>query len=248
MKKIPRLSKSYIIHEDADVFIVASSKSSNVKTGDMIQIWILDNTRHPVESRRDKHDALNQCKGCVLASGNGCYVNANPLSAIYRKHKSDNPYPQLVAGSLEFRRFFSGKKVRFGAYGNPSMIPLPLTQSIANLASKWTGYFHDWHMMSPDDARAYGKYFMASCVSTNYQDAQALGLRTFTTVASVPDDQQTGMECLADSHGMQCAECGLCDGTNRRGGKLPNVWIKVHGYQTKKASVATATATATAKP
>ena len=239
MQTKTKLSKSYLLHEDDNIFIVATSQTSNVKTGDMIQIWILDNTRHPVESRRDKHDATNQCKGCPLASGNGCYVNTNPLATIYRKHKSDSPYPHLTNGSTEFRKFFSGKKVRFGAYGNPSLIPLLLTQSIAILASKWTGYFHDWHLMTPDDARAYGKYFMASCESTNYHEAQALGLRTFTTVVDAPSDKRTGMECLADSHGMQCAECGLCDGTNRRGGKLPNVWIKVHGYQTKKASVAT---------
>lgn len=237
-----KLQTSYLLHEDSNVFIVATSKSSNIKTGDMIQIWILDNTRHPVESRRDKHDAVNQCKGCPLASGNGCYVNTNPLSALYRKHKSDNPYPPLELGSKEFRKFFAGKRVRFGAYGNPTMIPLPLTMSIAALATKWTGYFHDWHMMPTEDAQSYGKYFMASCESTNYKDAQAIGLRTFTTVPvdaeQAPDG--SGIECLADSHGMQCTECGLCDGTNRRGGKLPNVWIKVHGYQTKKANLATA--------
>ena len=48
------------------------------------------------------------------------------------------------------------------------------------------------------------------------------------------------MECLADAKGMTCVECGLCDGTNRRQGRLPHVWIKVHGYQTKKAAAATA--------
>lgn len=195
---------------------------------------------HPHESRSTGADSSNQCAGCPLASGNGCYVSVNPLSAIWRKHTSPNPYEPMSMGTPEWRKFFRGKAVRFGAYGNPSMLPLAMVESIAKLARKHTGYFHDWHSMPVERARAYGRFFMASCESHNYERAQDLGLRTFTTqpiAGDVPKD--AGMECLADSHGLSCAECGLCDGTNRRNGRLPNVWIRVHGYQTKKANAAT---------
>ena len=232
--------KSYLIHQTEDIFIIAQGGSTNRKTGNMVQIWILDNRMHPVESRRGGFDASNQCQGCPLASGNGCYVNTNPLSAIYRKHKGDNPYPLLEMGTPEWASFFEGQAVRFGAYGNPSLIPLSMVESIAGFARKWTGYFHDWDVMEAELAKAYGKYFMASCESTNWAEAHRMGLRTFTTVpADTHGTKDIGMECLADAKGMTCVECGLCDGTNRRQGKLPHVWIKVHGYQTKKASAAT---------
>lgn len=233
-----KTENAYLLHSDERIFIVATSGSKNEKTGDMIQIWIMDATRHPSESRKSGHDALNQCAGCPLASNNGCYVIDNPLIAIAKKYARDG-YKPLSIGTPEFARFFRNRAVRFGAYGNPSLIPLPLVESIAKLSRRWTGYFHDWHLMTEERAQAYGRYFMASCETQSWQKAQAIGLRTFTTCAEPSDIVGSGIECLADKAGMQCAECGLCDGTNRRDGKLPSVWIKVHGRQTKKAAAVT---------
>lgn len=233
-----KLENSYLLHSDSKIFVVATTGSKNAKTGDMIQLWILDATMHPSESRKSGHDALNQCAGCPLASNNGCYVIDNPLITIAKKH-ARNGYKPLAIGTPEFTRFFKGRAVRFGAYGNPSLIPLPMVEAIAGLARRWTGYFHDWHVMTPEKAQAYGRYFMASCETKSWQKAQALGLRTFTTCSTPEDVKGSGIECLADSKNLQCAECGLCDGTNRRAGKLPSVWIKVHGRQTRKAAAVT---------
>lgn len=120
-------------------------------------------------------------------------------------------YPDLVMGTPEFDKLFKGRYVRFGAYGNPSHLPLPLIAYIASLARRWTGYFHDWQFMKPARARAYGKYFMASCEPHNWQQAQLLGLRTFTVTETPEQVQGSGIECLADSKGIQCASCGLCE-------------------------------------
>lgn len=229
--------KSGIIYQSKTIIAIATSESVNAKTGSGVQIWILDARMHPVESRRGGHDAENQCKGCPLASENGCYVNANPLSAIWRKYTAGG-YSMLRLGSPEFDSLFAGQYVRFGAYGNPSALPILLIEYIAGLASRFTGYFHDWHQMPASKARAYGRFLMASCETSNWQQAQALGLRTFTTCSDPVDIKGAGMECLADAKGMQCKECGLCDGT-ARARKLPSVWIRVHGYQVKKASIAT---------
>ena len=104
-----------------------------------------------------------------------------------------------------------------------------------------TGYFHDWNIMPMQLAKSYGRFLMASCEPSNVAFAQNLGLRTFTVVSETPSDRSLGIECLADSKGLQCAECGLCDGTARsakRSKPLPSVWIKAHGYQVKKATLA----------
>lgn len=84
------------------------------------------------------------------------------------------------------------------------------------MARRWTGYFHDWQFMKPARARAYGKYLMASCEPHNWQAAQLLGLRTFTVTETPEQVQGSGIECLADSKGIQCSEFGLCDRTSRR--------------------------------
>jgi len=219
-----------IIHETQDIVAIATRNSTNRKTGKSVQIWILDATMHPVESRRSGHDADNQCNGCPFSSNNGCYVNANPLGAIWRAYQRGS-YEYLQMGTREWHDFFSVPFVRFGAYGNPSHLPVEMIDSIARLSKRITGYFHDWHEMPAPLAKAYGRYFMASCEPTNVEYAKNLGLRTFT-ISETP--LINDIECLADAKGLSCAECGLCDGNNRRS-SLPSVWINPHGYQLKKA-------------
>lgn len=226
----------HVIHQTDSVVVIATKDSSNPKTGNGIQIWILDARMHPAESRQTGADAKNQCSDCVFASGNGCYVSVNPLGSIFRAWQRGR-YTPLIMGTPEWQRFFSGKFVRFGAYGNPSLLPLPMVESIATLSRRFTGYFHNWKSLPASEARAYGKFFMASCEESNIAQAQSLGLRTFAVVSQPVAG--AGIECLSDTRGMQCKDCGLCDGTFRRGGALPSVYIKAHGYQVKKAISAT---------
>ena len=229
-----------IIWSDWNVVAIATTESDNVKTGPMIQIWLIDRNLHPVESIRSGKDSTLQCAGCPFASGAGCYVSPLPLMAIWRKFQR-NEYPTLSFFSPEWQTFWKGKAVRFGAYGNPSLLPLPVVESIAKLALKHTGYFHNWKEMSVAEARAYGRFFMASTEPWNVQKASALGLRTFTVFPEGTQPESVGIECLADSKGLTCTQCGLCDGTERsakRSVPLPSVWIRVHGYKTKKATAA----------
>jgi len=228
-----------ILWEDWNVVAIATTGSLNSKTGDMVQIWLLDRNLHPVENIQTRKDASLQCKGCPFASGKGCYVAPMPLMAIWNKYQR-NDYPRLAFGSPEWESFWKGKRVRFGAYGNPSLLPLCVVESIAGLAKKHTGYFHNWQTLSIDEAKAYGRFFMASCEPWNIAKAHKLGLRTFTVLPEGAVTEGYGIECLADSKGMTCAECGLCDGTERsakRSKALPSVWIKAHGFKTRKANV-----------
>lgn len=234
-------SVMFILSQNKKTVVIATASSLNSKTGTGIQIWILDATMHPVESRRKGHDALNQCKGCPLASGNGCYVTSMPISAIWRAWKAGR-YSKLNYGTKAWKDFFDNAPfVRFGAYGNPSLIPLRMVKDIAKRAKNITGYFHDWHLMQPAKAKVYGEYLMASCEKDNWKQAQALGLRTFTTISgNEKAPKGTGIECIADvtNKRIQCKDCGLCDGNRRKDKVRPSIWIKVHGYQLKKARAA----------
>jgi hypothetical protein len=227
-----------VIWSSWNVVAIATTESDNVKTGPMVQIWLIDRNMHPVESIRSGKDSTLQCAGCPFASGEGCYVSPLPLMAIWRKFQR-NEYPTLSLFSPEWQSFWAGKAVRFGAYGNPSLLPLPVVESIAGLARRHTGYFHDWKEMSRDEARAYGRFFMASCESWNVGKAHALGLRTFSVLPAGAKPPSGSLECIADSKGLTCAQCGLCDGTersDRRNNPLPSIWIQAHGFKTRKAT------------
>jgi len=226
-----------IIFETWNIVVIATRDSDNRKTGKMIQLWVINRNIHPVESIRSGTDAMLQCRGCAFASGKGCYVGSLPLMAIWRKY-SKGEYDKLEPGTQAWADYWVDVKVRFGAYGNPSLIPLDIVSDIVERCESHTGYFHDWHLMPACDAVAYGRYFMASCEPCNVAQAQAMGLRTFT-VYPVDAQQGDGLECLADSKGLTCAECGLCDGTARSDARvksLPSVFIRVHGYKARQAS------------
>lgn len=229
----------YLIHETADLVVFATTDSTNIKTGPMTQIWIMARNLHPVESRRTGHDATLQCQGCPYASNQGCYVSPLPLMQIWRVYQSGD-YETVTMESPEWASLFDNASVRLGAYGNPSMLPLAMLEDICSRAYMWTGYMHDWNLMPASLAKSYGRFLMASCEPSNVQFAQNLGLRTFTVVSDVPSDRSLGIECLSDTKGIQCIDCGLCDGTqrsNKRNKPLPSVWIRAHGYQVKKATL-----------
>jgi hypothetical protein len=62
--------------------------SSNVKTGNMIQTWILLADRHPLEARKSGADAA-VCGDCVHRRGS-CYVALNHApSAVWHAYRRD---------------------------------------------------------------------------------------------------------------------------------------------------------------
>jgi len=224
-----------VIFENKDLFVVATGHdrpSANRKTGPMVQLWILSQDMDPVKSVKTGHDAKTICAGCPFASGNGCYVNVgqSPLS-IWRAYKRGS-YGKLLP--KDYGQFFKGKTVRFGAYGNPSLIPLAIVKAVASASNGWTGYFHNWKEMKPAMARAYGQYFMVSTETEESRcKADSAGLRYFHVSPNKPSD---AIECLSDAKGITCEKCKLCAGLSKS--RLPSVWINPHGSKKTKAEMA----------
>lgn len=227
---------AYLLFQSEKILVFATENTQNTKIGAGTQVWIMDATMHPLESRKTGNDAKLQCQGCKLSSNNGCYVAPMPLLGIWRSY-IEGRAKFIQPGSSEWSKLFVNQFVRLGAYGNPSMIPLPLLKRIIKDCRAHTGYFHDWHLMEPQKAKEYGKYFMASCDLNNYKQAQALGLRTYT----ISDKEVPGsVECYNKTKGITCLECKTCEGTL---GGTKNVYINSHGYQINKARQATQLAT-----
>jgi hypothetical protein len=225
----------YLLHEgttNGQPYVVIATgitkPTDNSKTGDMIQIWIMLKDVHPAAGVRSGLDATTICTGCPFAAGNGCYVNVNFAPAgIWKKYQRAE-YPYLAP--RDYHIVFGGRKVRFGAYGNPTLIPFSIAKAIAKASDGWTGYYHNWATMSHREARQWNTLFMASTeTQSSLKLAQSLNLRTFHVSTEKPEGF---IECLSDSHGISCAKCLLCSGLNK---PAKPIWINPHGFRTKKA-------------
>lgn len=223
------MSNGYVIHEDSSRVIIAtgfSSPSDNRKTGDMIQVWILCKAEDPVTAIRTGLDRLI-CGNCRHRGHeeNGrhgvertCYVNEGqaPLG-IWKAWKAGR-YP-----TLQWMDIFAGRRVRFGAYGDPTHMPLSLALAIAGVASGHTGYTHQWRKPS---LQGWKQLLMASVDTTaELLIARSMGWSTFRVT---PDTDHHSIEtlCASDRLGTPCADCLACAGA--RGG-IRAIHIPVHG-------------------
>jgi hypothetical protein len=221
------MSNGFILHEDRDRVIIATgfeTASDNRKTGDMIQIWILVKSVSPTEAIRTGLDRLI-CGNCVhrgheengrFGVGRSCYVNPGQApQGIWKAWKAGRYSP------LRSLECFVGRKVRFGAYGDPTHIPLPLALAIAGVASGWTGYTHQWRKPSLQPWRSL---LMASVDSVaELVIARSMGWSTFRVGSEASAGESL---CASERIGTPCMDCLLCAGA--RGG-LESVHIPPHG-------------------
>lgn len=224
-------ANSYLLHKgiiDGESYlIIATMHSNNAKTGDMIQICILLEDTDPVAGVLSGLDARTICQGCPFASGEGCYVNVgqSPLSIWRAYHRGNIPFLSFKDYSFHF----AGRKVRFGSYGNPTLIPRHIVRYIASICDGFTGYFHNWRELGKKQARIWNQYFMASTeTEESLLLAKKWGLRVFHASPVKPDGL---LECVADSHGKECIDCMLCEG----GKNAKSIWINPHGSKKAKA-------------
>ena len=217
------MSNGFVLHEDTHRIIIAtgfSTPSDNRKTGDMIQIWILCKAVDPVEAIKSGLDRLI-CGICVHrgdghGSGRSCYVNVGqaPLG-IYRAWKAGK-YP-----TLQFMDIFAGRRVRFGAYGDPTHLPLSLALAIAGVASGHTGYTHQWRKPS---LQGWRSILMASVDTVSeLVIARSMGWSTFRVGSEASVGESL---CASEAIGTPCSVCLLCAGA-RNG--LESVHIPPHG-------------------
>jgi hypothetical protein len=217
----------FVLHEDRDRVIIATgfeTPSDNRKTGDMIQIWILVKAVSPTEAIRTGLDRLI-CGNCVhrgheengrFGVGRSCYVNPGQApQGIWKAWKAGRYSP------LRSLECFAGRKVRFGAYGDPTHLPLSLALAIAGVASGHTGYTHQWRKPSLQPWRSL---LMASVDSVaELVIARSLGWSTFRVGSEASPGESL---CASERIGTPCMDCLICAGA--RGG-LESVHIPPHG-------------------
>lgn len=190
--------------------------SSNIKTGDMAQVWILSKELHPWEAVKQKEDAAI-CGNCKHR-GASCYVTvAQAPSVIWKAYKAGK-YKMIPPN------FKLNKPLRFGAYGDIAAVPLWAIEPL--MGRKNTCYTHQWETFDLSD------FSMASVDNLDEKkDAITKGYRTFRVSQDAKLDLQPDeIICPNETHGIQCRDCGLCSGNQVRG---KNIVVTVHGTKAK---------------
>lgn len=195
--------------------LVATDHSTNSKTGDMVQTWILVENEHPVLAERSGLDHAI-CGNCIHRKSDTkkrtCYVNIGMgVAAVYRSKKKAPP-----------TNLTQGRMVRLGAYGDPAAVPIAIWKKFLRGAKGWTGYTHQWRSQP-----AFKSLCMASVDSLEEtNEARAKGWRTYRVAPTCETDLLPNeVICPTEHTDLQCIQCGYCNGGARRG----SVMIPVHG-------------------
>lgn len=215
-------------YDRAPIVALAVFHSSNRKTGDMVQTYILRSDIVPTDAVRtgDDMSICGECPHRRTAEGTrSCYVNVGQsVNAVYRTFMAGK-YPRVPLADAA--RMVRGRAVRLGAYGDPAMVPDSIWRGFIAEASGHTGYTHQW-----DAAPEYRDLCMASVDSeAEARAAWATGWRTFR-VREASDATLAGeVTCPASKEAgarTQCDRCRLCAGNPQRKGLRPGIVIVRH--------------------
>jgi hypothetical protein len=199
--------------DGAPIVVVALTNSSNVKTGNMVQTYILvDNGRSPVDNARSLADS-SICGDCKHRRGTGgaCYVNLGQGARAVAAAIVAGNYP---ADILAAQNAAAGRMVRLGTYGDPAAVPANIWRTLLAKAGGNTGYTHQWQTGKA------GADIMALCMASadNAEEraaAKAAGYRTFRVRAASEPVLSGEFACPASEEAGRrklCEECGACDG------------------------------------
>lgn len=222
--------------DGAPIVAVMTFQSSNDKTDNIPQVWILRSDVDPLSASRQKLDS-SICGDCPhrRSTGGACYVTLHqaPLS-VFRSYGRGN-YPTVAPEQAAALVRRIQRKIRLGAYGDPAAVPFDALETFLGALTEWTGYTHQWQSCD----RRWKDYLMASCDSPfDRLIAKAEGYRVFRATAPGAPLQEGEIMCVNESHGKTCAQCGLCDGT-KRGTRtaVADIGIPVHGALASRAKV-----------
>jgi hypothetical protein len=232
--------------DGATYVTILTLKSTNRKTGNMAQVWILREDISPVEAVQTGKD-VTICGNCVHRGeyspaldkmiNRSCYVNyGQGPNSVWKAYKRGvykeldyvgcKDLPSNGTFYADVEAIATGRRIRWGAYGDPSVINPQVVNLFNSYAEGHTGYTHQWR---EEFAQVFKGIFQASCDGfQDYLDATAHGWKTFTVVnkeATIVYAKQC--PATVEDSKAQCATCKLCDGS-----KL-DVFVHAHGSGAK---------------
>jgi hypothetical protein len=217
-----------------NIFVVSKGKTSNKKITDgskLVQTYTFSLEQYNLANSGQKFtmqeffalDGSN-CLDCPYSLGSGkggCYTHKFTqyigfLSMLRSIKKED--ISELTTEKFKTILDMSHNTfVRFGSYGEPSLLPIELVQSMSLLSKNWTGYTHQY---KKEWAKDFNSFFMASTHNQIEADyAKSLNFRSFI---ATNEGNEVATNCPASAemnYISNCAKCGLCSGNNGKGTK-----------------------------
>lgn len=236
-------NQKVIWSDGVNVYVVSKSNTSNAKIAPdkktkLIQTYTFSIEQYELATTQKgfgmkKFFALDgsNCLDCPF-SGNGgnggCYTHKfNQYVGFLSMLRSIKPLDLTPLDETKYRSILDMSHetyVRFGTYGEPSLLPIELVKSMALLSSSYTGYTHQYQK---EWANEFSAVFMASThTQTEADKAREIGFRSF--IATETGDENA-VSCPASKEAgfvTNCAKCGLCSGTDGKGSK--DVKILIH--------------------
>ncbi len=246
--------KGVLVYRGASMYnakpiVAVLTRSTNRKTGNMVQLWILSDEANPIEASREGFDSsvcgkcphmgeANPSKPTGWADGRTCYVNLiHGPSAVY-KGLERGIYSE--ANHDNVRGFLSGNMLRLGAYGDPAALPVGLIDLLVSYSRGHTGYSHA-HNMREHDVSVYKTSMYSADNKRDAIAAHAQGYRTFRVIpVAVWQEKQKGellsneIICPATPEGgnkSTCVDCGLCNGMQSN---AKSIAVVAHGSSRNK--------------
>ncbi len=173
--------KNRVVFREKDVIIVITSgKTRNKKIApenvDIIQTYTYSREQFFEAQNKTSMQAFfskdkANCMDCPFAVSNGaklqdCYTHKinqymgflSQLRSIKKEFGDWDYIPPLNWRHKEqIVKMSFNKYIRFGTYGEPSLIPMDVMNAMVWVAKSWTGYTHQWRK-KPE----YAAYLMAS--------------------------------------------------------------------------------------
>ena len=228
------MSNKVVWLDGNNVFVVRKGKTSNDKISDgsalvqtytfSVDQWNLATTSKGFGMK--KFFALDQsnCLDCPFSLGNGnggCYTHKFNqyvgFLSLLRSIKSEDLTPLSDDKMRQVNDLCYDTYVRFGTYGEPSLMPKDLVESMTLVSKSWTGYTHQW---SKSWAKDYGNWFMASVHSQD--EAITASDTSYRSFIATTDGSEDAVSCPASKEAgykSNCAKCGLCSGLVGKGNK-----------------------------
>lgn len=220
--------------DGAPIVVIAIVKSSNKKTGDMVQTHIIRADMDPLSASKYGHD-YSICGDCKhrgqsdpdgkgkQASKRSCYVNIGqgPLQ-VYKSYKKGNYDTAEDITSLG-----RGRMVRLGSYGDPAVVPSHIWDALLKDSAGHTGYTHQNNIKGADV-----RPDLTMISADSLQDARIAWQskrRTFRIITAVSDKTENEILCPASEEAgrkAQCDTCKLCMGSHQT---APSIAIVAHG-------------------
>lgn len=209
------------------------NKSRNVKTGDMVQTWILRQDISPTDAAHsgDDYSICGNCphRGRIVDGRNvarSCYVILfQAPTAIYRAWKHGAGYERLSL--TESADLLADRHVRLGAYGDPAAMPMKYGKGRLQRHHERQAT----HINGGGADKRFASICMASADSAQEaQEAQAMGYRTFRIGTRAESVARGEFLCPASAEAgkvLTCNDCMACGGMSAK--NKASVFIFAHG-------------------